>query len=122
MRKTSLLNQTIDALGLDPKLAARYRRPCAARLGAFRRRGDCPDEGLMIGFAIAQHEVPQGPGWIPEVQRRAVEYSAIADRLAAQADPAIAAQLAQDEIDRADRLFDGGEWSGPAQDRRDEER
>lgn len=82
---TTLLNRTINALGLNPELARKYRRPCAARLGFYRRNpGDLRDEFIRVGMAIAAHEVPPSPGWVPEVQRRAVEYARIAERISAE--------------------------------------
>lgn len=83
MNPYELLRATVDALELTPALTKRYRRPCAARLAHFIRtepsdlRGDL---ALYIGFAIAGHECPPSPGWIPEVQRRAVEYAELAER------------------------------------------
>lgn len=79
----ALLRRTIAALELNPELECRYRRPCAARLAhLIRNPGDiAPDDtAYLVGMAIAMHEVPPSPGWIPECQKRAYEYSKIAER------------------------------------------
>jgi hypothetical protein len=78
----SLLTDTLNALDRTE----RYRRPCAAYLGQLRRYpGDLAPLGetALVGMAIAMYECPPSPGWIPEVQRRAMEYMSVAERVQA---------------------------------------
>jgi hypothetical protein len=52
---------------------------------AYRRNlqdpGDCAvDEFLLLGLSIAEADIGQGTGWIPEVQKIGVRYAEILEK------------------------------------------
>ena len=52
---------------------------------AYRRNlrdpGDCAgDEFLLLGLSIAEADIGQGAGWIPEVQKIGVRYAEILEK------------------------------------------
>jgi len=43
--------------------------------------GDCAgDEFLLLGLSIAEADIGQGTGWIPEVQKIGVQYAEILEK------------------------------------------
>jgi hypothetical protein len=64
-----------NPLHIDPGFVGRAEK---AHRRNLRDPGDCEgDEFLLLGLSIAEADIGQGTGWIPEVQRVGVEYAKI---------------------------------------------
>jgi len=67
-----------EVLLIDPGFVGRAEK-------AYRKNlqdpGDCAgDEFLLLGLSIAEADVGQGTGWIPEVQKIGVRYAEILEK------------------------------------------
>ena len=67
-----------EVLLIDPNFINRAEK-------AYRKNlqdpGDCAgDEFLLLGLSIAEADIGQGTGWIPEVQKIGVRYAEILEK------------------------------------------